>query len=172
MTTPTPTKPAAATKPAKAAPLPIAAAPLPAAPAPLPAAAAPLPAAPAPAAPVAAEAAPASVEGEGGSKREYKSREETAIFWQEKIEKLNKAHAAKLERYTAFLTEATRPRQRAHVNPEAVANIVATMTESEIRQQRAAFEAALRTFKPAAEGSDTAPAVAAADGVEPEAAAS
>lgn len=133
-------------------------------------------AAPAPDAATTTVDAPASTEpaaaGDGteGGKRSYKTREETAAFWQAKIDKVQKDADEKIARYKGFLEEATRPRQRAHVKDEALNEVLAKvesgeMSEDYIRQQRALFDAAMRRMaaKKETEGGEAAPA---AEGTE------
>lgn len=108
--------------------------------------------APAVAAPVAAETikpadvgTDATVTGEAPKKeRTYRTREENVEFWTNKKAKLTEEYNAKITRYDAHLAKLTAPRKRAVVDVAVVDDIVETMTEQEIQQKRAEFEAALK----------------------------
>lgn len=118
-------------------------------------------------------AAPAPAEtaapAEGAStekKRVYKTREENIAFWQGKKAKATEEYEAKIKAYDERLAKllAKGERKRAVVDTAVVETLVETMSEAEIAQKRAEFEAALRKVRAAkAEAGDQAPAEGSTD---------
>jgi hypothetical protein len=88
-----------------------------------------------------------TVEGEDGKKKKYKTREEVVAYWQARIDKVKADADEKVARYQKFLDTANKPRQRQHVKDEEVDAVLSTMSEEDIKKQRAIFEAALRRAK-------------------------